>query len=120
MPSLSIQSISLEDGVDVLWKGVHRHWTAADILSVPGNLKKKEDKVNAWAKEAFESRHLLSEYDPDHRVRQDSPVLHDWERIEGNELVVTLMYVQIHIYDLGPPVSLNILCSRVPITGEWW
>ena len=120
MPSLSIQSISLEDGVDVVWKNQHYHWTSDDILLIPGNLKKKKGVVNQWAQEAFESRHLLSEYDLDHRVRQDPPVLYDWERIDGDELVVTLMYVEIHVYSLGPPVSLNICCSKVPITGEWW
>jgi hypothetical protein len=120
MPTLDIQSVSLEDGVDVVWRGQHYHWTSDDVLLVPGNMKKKEDKVNEWAREAFESRHLLSEYDSDHRVRQDPPVLRYYERIEGDEIVITQMYVAIHIYTLGPPVKLNIMCSQEPITGEWW
>lgn len=120
MPSVSVQAIDLTDGVDVTWGGVHHHYTAADIALIPGNLNKKQDKINQWAAEAFEVRYLIAEYEADHRYRADPPVLYDWERIEGDEVVVTLMYIEIHIFDLGPPVNLTIRCSKEPITGDWW
>jgi len=119
-PNLSFQGGSLENGVEVLWNGTMHHWTSADILSIPGNLKKKQDKLNDWAQEAMTKRYLISEYDTDHRFRQDPPVLYDYEYVDGDEICIIQCYIECHIYDLGPPVNINIRCSKNPITGEWW
>jgi hypothetical protein len=119
-PNLSIQSVDLSDGIEVYWNGELRQYTSADILSIPGNLKQKEAKLNEWAQEAFTSRYLIAEYEPDHRYRQDPPVLRDYEYIDGDEICIIQCYVECHIYDLGPPVNVTVRFSKEPITGEWW
>lgn len=120
-PNLSISGGSLDDGVKVIWNGVEHHFTSADILAVPGNLKKKEDRVNEWAQEAMTLRYQIADYEPDHRYRQGNPdLLHDYEYFDGNDICIILCYIQCHIYDLGPPVHLTVRCSKEPISGEWW
>lgn len=119
-PNLAFQGGSLSDGVEVVWRGVTHHWTVADISAIPGNLKKKEDTLNEWAQEALTEQYLLSEYDPDHRYRQDPPVLRDYERIEGAYVYVIQGYINCHIVTLGPPVEIMLRCSKEPIPADWW
>jgi hypothetical protein len=123
-PNLSISSVDLTDGVEVYWNSTLHRFTAADILAIPGNQGKKEDKLNEWAQEALTRRYLIADYEPDHRYRQDPPVLYDYEYVDGNEICIILCYVEFHIFDLGPtgdgPVNLTVRFSKEPITGEWW
>jgi hypothetical protein len=117
-----VKSINLSDGIRIEGHSRTVQINAGNIVVLPDNLKTKEDRLNQWLQEQYESRHLLADYEPGHRVRQDPPVLHDWERIEGDELVVTTMYVQAHIFTLSP-LKLTLHCQNKevgPITGEWW
>ena len=121
-PNLSINSIDLNDGVEVVWNGEVRHFTSADILSIPGNLKIKEGKLNEWAQEAMTKRYLIAEYDVDHRYRQGDPeLLRDYEYFDGTEICIIMCYVECHIYDLGPPVNVTVRFAKEPITEvDWW
>lgn len=119
-PSLSINSMSVDDGVEVVWNGQVRHFTAADIAAVPGNLAKKEQRVNEWAQEAMTTRFLIADYEPDHRYRQVPPVLRDYEYVDGPEICIIQCYIAVHIFELGPPVRLTVRTSKEPISGDWW
>ena len=119
-----VREIDCSDGIRIV--GTHGipqvKMVAADIVALPGNQAKKEQRLNEWLQQQYESRHLLSEYDPDHRVRQPSPQLHVWERIKGDYLVVTLMWVKVHIINLSP-LKLLPGCQNKelgPIRDEWW
>lgn len=117
-----IRSISFADGIRIEDSTGIFQVSAANIVALPGNLKLIENRLNTLLQEHYESRYLLVDFEPDHRVRQDPPVLRDWERIEGDELVVTRMYIQAHIFSLSP-LKHTLRCQNKelgPITGDWW
>lgn len=118
-----VREIDLSDGIRIKTSdGRTVQIQATNIAVLPGNLAKKEERLNKLLQQQYESRHLLSEYDPDHRVRQATPNLHVWERIEGGDLVVTLMWVAVHIYSLSP-LKLTSKCQNREfgsIGGDWW
>ena len=73
----------------------------------------------------FESTHARNLYDADHRYRQNPPVLYAWERREGGDIVVTRMWVAVHVfvYPVTGPGDLTVKCQNReagPITGDWW
>jgi hypothetical protein len=121
--SCSFSSISFADGVKISgcpWKhGADIVFTGSNIVAAPGNLKQKETRLNQLLQGQCEVTYAKADYEPDHRFRQDPPGLNSNEREDGDNIIITLMYVQAHIFTLSP-LKLTVCCSREPITGEWW
>lgn len=118
-----VREIGCSDGIRVIGSdGRTVQFQAATIVALPGNLKLIDQRLNTLFQQQYESRFQLADYEPDHRVRQEPPTLHVWERIEGDELVVTTMWVAIHIYSLSPLKLIPKFQNKElgPITGEWW
>lgn len=88
---------------------------------IPGGMTvaQAEAFANNWLQAQFEFSVNWHTFPSDSRIREDPPVLLPNERIEGNMLIVTEVYVAVHVVSLSPLVG-NIRCSKYPISGEWW
>lgn len=120
----SFSSISFADGLRISgcpWKhDSDIEFAASTIVAAPGNLKQKEAKLNELLQAQCEVTYAKADYDGDHRYNDTpSPTLYSNEREDGDNIIITLMYIQAHIFTLSP-LKLTVRCSREPITGEWW
>jgi hypothetical protein len=73
----------------------------------------------------FQNTYARNSVDADHRWRQNPPTLHVWERRAGGNIIVTRMWVAVHVftYPITGPDDYTIKCQNKeegPITGDWW
>ena len=116
MPSLDVEEIGREDGIRI--RTSSRGTLKLTKANFPtGNISAVESKVNQIVQGWFEDKIPLSQIAADDPVKQG--VLLSNERIEGNQLVTTTMYVKVHIFSLNP-LDWEIICSVEPVPDNWW
>ena len=124
-----IKSIDFSDGIRIVGSDfLPTVWIKEkDFPKIPpGEAEKEREMEGILSRDIqanYEVKTLLSGFLADDPVRQSPPILLPVERIEkisGKDyLITTLMFVQVHVYSLSP-LKYTIVCSDLPIGGEWW
>jgi len=119
----AIKSIDFSDGIKLIKaNGTVVEFPLSQITAYNGTKEELEALATTTLQEFFEVRFRLNSYEADHRVRQDPPVLRENERIDGNWIVISTMFLAVHIFNFPVTATSDytIRCSRYPITGDWW
>ena len=116
MPSLDVLAISRVDGITIETssRGVLK-LSKADFPS--GSISSVETKVNQILQAWFDDKIPLSQIPDDDPIKRG--VLLANERIEGKQVIITTMYVRVHIFSLSP-LEFVMCCSVEPIPDAWW
>lgn len=64
----------------------------------------------------------LNTFPSDDPVRQHPPILSPIERIVGGDLIITPVYIAVHVfnYPIQDSSDYTVMCSNSPIGGDWW
>lgn len=119
-----IKEISSADGIKIDCEGLASYWLK--LVDFP----KTQSWITPEAYGGILTDLIQPQYEQKFLVSSLSSDYHDGltqllpneriEKIQGKDyLVITTMFVQVHIYSLSP-LKYTIRCSDEPITGEWW
>lgn len=117
-----VRSISFADGIEIVTLVRTVHITGATMIATPGTVKQVEAAATAYLQGQFQSRYALADYPVDHRLRQPTPSLYVWEEIDGTDVIVTTMWIAVHVFSKSP-LKYTLCCQNKelgPIAGEWW
>ena len=115
-----IKEIDLSNGIRIVGSA---STPTFDLLSIdfPASVDAAdlEAKLTATLQREYEIIKKLNTFPNDDPVRQNPPILPYNCRKQGGNLIITQMYVAIHVESLAP-LKYNICCSDYPIGGDWW
>lgn len=115
----SIKEIDLSNGIRIVGSALPDF----DLLSIDfpasADVADLEAKLTAMLQFQYEVRKKLNTFPNDDPIRQHPAVLPYNCRIAAGNLIITQMYVAIHVSSLAP-LEYNIRCSDFPIGGNWW
>ncbi len=118
--AVSVKEINLDNGIRIVGSASTPDF---DLLSIdfPASVDPNDlsAKLTAMIQRQYEIRKKLNTFPNNDPVRQHPPVLPYNCRIAAGNLIITQMYVAIHVYSLAP-LKYNIRCSKFLIEGEWW
>lgn len=119
-----VREIDLSDGIRiVLLNGQEINLLRANFPSV-NSAEELSEALTSTLQRMLEKTYKRNTWDSDHRLRQNPPTLRVWEHLQGGNVIVTLMWVAVHVYNYPVTSSSDytIRCQNAeagPITGEW-
>lgn len=115
----SIKQIDLSNGIRIVGSAVHDFELLLANFPVDTDPDNLSAKLTALLQDEYEIKKKLNTFPNDDPVRQHPPILPYNCRIAAGNLIITQMYVAVHVSSLAP-LEYNICCSDFPIGGDWW
>lgn len=117
----SIKEIDLSDGIRLVKSnGDEIVYTLAQMAAFNGTAAQLEQGAVDLLTEEYSWN--INQWEPDHRIRQDPPILRPNERIEGNKVIITVTFAAVHIFNFPITSSSDYIVrlSTLPIEDNWW
>lgn len=114
MPAIS--KIDLTNGIEIVGSSLSSRELLLSSFPNVGSIKIRENVINQYFQSAYETRVPLNKFHPSEPQRQKPPILQIKERIVGNELITTTMFIKVDILSISP-LRYTITCSDLPISS---
>ena len=118
-----IRSINFDDGIfiETVGGGPNINILLAEFPSV-NDAEELSNALTSVCQRTVEIRKRLNTFPNDDPVRQHPPALGPNERVEAGSLVITPVYIAVHVfvYPITSSSDYTVMCSDFPIGGDWW
>lgn len=118
-----VRSINLDGGIfiETVGDSPDVNILLAEFPSV-SDAEALSNALTSTCQRSVEISKKLNTFPNDDPVRQHPPILGPNERIVGGDLIITPVYIAIHVfnYPVLSPSDYTVRCSDFPIGGDWW
>ena len=116
-----IRRISYQDGLHVETTGTLANidWSEVEVLAMGMDVAMLEANMQYNLQVQYQRRDKKNTWPPDHRLRDNPPVLKPNEKEDGQDIITTLMFVDVHVFSRSP-LNFTVKFSNSPISGDWW
>ena len=118
-----VRSINLDGGIFIETVGdlPNINILLAQFPSV-SDAEELSNALTSTCQRTVEITKKLNTFPSDDPVRQHPPVLSPTERIAGGNLIITPVYIAVHVfnYPIQDSSDYTVKTSNSPIGGEWW
>ena len=119
----AIKSINLNDGIFIETIGnlPNINILLAQFPSV-SNAEELSNALTSTCQRTVEITKKLNTFPNNDPVRQHPAILSSIERIEGGSLIITPIYIAVHVfnYSIQSSSDYTVMTSNSPIGGDWW
>ena len=114
MPAIS--KIDLTNGIEITGSSIPNRFVSGDTLIVAGSLMYLEGIASDYLQNIYEKSINVNTLPSNAPQRQNPPILGRRERLEGNNLITTTMYIKVHLFSKSP-LKFTVICSNGKISN---
>jgi hypothetical protein len=118
-----IKQVNLDNGIFIETVGnlPNINLLTAQFPSV-SNAEQLSGALTSTCQRTVEITKRLSDFPREDPVRQRPPILAPNERIAGGNLIITELYIAVHVfnYPVQSRSDFTVMTSDFPIGGDWW